>query len=382
MKKILTLVFAVVLTAAMLVPCFAVRDMVEPVGEVYAPRMKAPTLDGVLSEGEWNKKATFTINDWNMRSVDSFGYLELPEGWTADINVGWDDNYIYIASVTTDLTLAPRFDNEVDEAGNVTKAGTEGDYFIMYFVFDDPCVAATMQHNAAIAWCLNNTVKDGKRDSLALIYGNGENHQTKGGSIWLVLASEDYGATMDADNNTWTWEGRFPISELLASYNEPCGTNWQAITSGMTVSSLIDYNDFHIGADGRPDPTRDNWFGTQSTGYEEPANFFEDHYGISILFCEDNEVKERPETTEPQKDTEPEDTTAKADDTTANAGDTSAKADDTTAGADVTTGASDVTTGETDNKGGANVGLIIGIAAAVVVVAGVVIGVVASKKKK
>lgn len=115
------------------IPAGAV-DMVEPVGTVYAPKVTTPpTLDGVISEGEWNANAAFVINDWNMKAVVASGFIEVTEGWSSTFHLAWDSEYLYIAAETVDPDLCARID------------GKEGDYYRMYFDFGPTVGAGAME---------------------------------------------------------------------------------------------------------------------------------------------------------------------------------------------------------------------------------------------
>lgn len=94
------------------IPAGAV-DMVEPVGKVYAPKVTTPpTLDGVISEGEWNANAAFVLSDWNMKAVVAFGFFEVTEGWRSVFHLAWDNEYLYIAAETTDPDLCARIEGK------------------------------------------------------------------------------------------------------------------------------------------------------------------------------------------------------------------------------------------------------------------------------
>lgn len=131
------------------IPAGAV-DMVEPVGTVYAPKVTTPpTLDGVISEGEWNANAAFVINDWNMKAVVASGFIEVTEGWKAVCHLAWDNDYLYIATEINDPDLCPRIKN------------TEGDYFRMYFDFGPTVGTGAMDSTVSVAWCLNADTDSG-----------------------------------------------------------------------------------------------------------------------------------------------------------------------------------------------------------------------------
>lgn len=105
-KPITALMLILLILSLAAIPAGAV-DMVEPVGTVYAPKVTTPpTLDGVISEGEWNANAAFVINDWNMKAVVASGFIEVTEGWSSTFHLAWDSEYLYIAAETVDPTSA------------------------------------------------------------------------------------------------------------------------------------------------------------------------------------------------------------------------------------------------------------------------------------
>lgn len=256
------------------IPAGAV-DMVEPVGTVYAPKVTTPpTLDGVISEGEWNANAAFVINDWNMKAVVASGFIEVTEGWKAVCHLAWDSEYLYIAAETVDPDLCARID------------GKEGDYYRMYFDFGPTVGAGAMESTVSIVFCLND---DGNGDptKVSLCFADG----TKSN---VMYGPDHYGISVDNEKNLWIFEGKFNWSDISALFRANTETEVNP-TEGMTATALAYYADFSAA-----NYNWINWFGTTLTGYEAPAWFGPEEYGIEIKFVgADAEIPARPETTFP-----------------------------------------------------------------------------------
>ena len=357
MKKLFILLSAALICATLLIPASAVRDWVEPVGDVYVPFVTTPpTLDGVISDGEWNENATFIINDWNMMSVYTFGFMELPEGWETVVNLAWDRNYLYFATQCKDPTAT----------GRPFGQPPEGDYFRMYLDFGYAQDAMDMQ--CSFAWCLVDDEENGHDLSSQTLFLVDKQ------STWDWCTEEAWGCS-GVEGEYWNFEGRVPWSILLETYEANTGAKITP-SAGMQATGLIYYVDF--------DETygQINWFGTSLYGYDVYPWFGTSGFGITYNFVgSDADVKPRPETTEPGQ-TVPDDTS--------NTPDTSAEdtnvvptqsetADRPQTGAPTTTEAAPK---DSDGKSGLPTGAIIGIAAGAAVVIAGAIAIAVSKKKK
>ena len=273
-KPITVLMLILLVLSLAAIPAGAV-DMVEPVGTVYAPKVTTPpTLDGVISEGEWNANAAFVINDWNMKAVVASGFIEVTEGWSSTFHLAWDSEYLYIAAETVDPDLCARID------------GKEGDYYRMYFDFGPTVGAGAMESTVSIVFCLND---DGNGDptKVSLCFADG----TKSN---VMYGPDHYGISVDNEKNLWIFEGKFNWSDISALFRANTETEVNP-TEGMTATALAYYADFSAA-----NYNWINWFGTTLTGYEAPAWFGPEEYGIEIKFVgADAEIPARPETTFP-----------------------------------------------------------------------------------
>lgn len=267
------------------IPAGAV-DMVEPVGNVYAPKVTTPpTLDGVISEGEWNANAAFVLSDWNMKAVVASGFFEVTEGWRSVFHLAWDNEYLYIAAETTDPDLCARIE------------GKEGDYYRMYFDFGPTVGTGAMESTVSIVFCLNAD-ENGDPDKVSLCFVDGT-------SANAMYGPDHYGISVDTEKNLWVFEGKFNWSDISALFKNNTGVEVNP-TEGMSATSLAYYADFASGT-----YKWINWFGTSVTGYDTPAWFGPEEYGIEISFVgADAEIPARPETTFPESD-EPTETTPK-----------------------------------------------------------------------
>ena len=353
MKKIMILLSAALICAGLLIPASAVRDWVEPVGDVYVPFVTTPpTLDGVISEGEWCENASFIINDWNMIAVYTFGFMELPEGWSAKVNLAWDSRYLYIATQCKDPTTVGRIE------------GKEGDYFRMYLDFG--YAQDGMDVSCSCAWCLVKDEENGgdlTTKTLFLIDGQSSGEWCTG---------EAWGAT-GAEGDYWIFEGRVPWDVLLEVYEANTGVKVTPDV-GTEATGLIYYVDF--------DETfsRINWFGTSLYGYDVNPWFGTSGFGINFNFVgSESDVKPRPETTEPQPAV-PDDTSTPV----------PASEESRTNPADPTSenalteppGTADETGNDSPAGSGLPTGAIIGIAAGAAVVIAGAAAIIFSKKKK
>ena len=356
MKKLFILLAAALICAALIVPASAVRDWVEPVGDVYVPFVTTPpTLDGVISDGEWCDKATFVINDWNMIAVYTFGFMEMPEGWETLVNLAWDNDYLYVATRCKDPTAT----------GRPFGQPQEGDYFRMYLDFGYAQDGMNVQ--CATIWCL---VDDEENDhdltsqTLFFVDKQSSGEWTEG----------SWGAT-GVEGEYWNFEGRVPWSILLETYEANTGAKVTPDV-GMEATGLIYYVDFD------ETYTQINWFGTSLYGYDVDPWFGTSGFGINLSFVgSENDVKARPETTEPAQSA-PEDTSAAP---SSSAGDTEPVPvqpdtdDKPQTGAPITTEAAPK---DEEGKSGLPTGAVIGIAAgAAVIIAGAVAIIIPKRKK-
>ncbi|MBO4769254.1 MAG: hypothetical protein J5563_00530 [Clostridia bacterium] len=357
MKKLFILLTAALICAALLVPASAVRDWVEPVGDVYVPFVTTPpTLDGVISDGEWNENATFIINDWNMMSVYTQGYMELPEDWETKVNVAWDYDYLYIATQCKDVTTTGRPYPYI--------SGVEGDYFRFNLDFGD--APDQMFSGVSAAWCLVDDTESNNDFSTILMYlvNNQPNGDWVEGSWGITAVKNEY----------WIFEGRIPWEIISAVYEFNCDVKVTPEV-GMTATGCIWYCDFDN------DYNYTNWFGTSMTGYDAVPWFGPSGFGITYNFVgSDADVKPRPETTEPGQ-TVPEDTSGVP---ASSAVETSLVPTQSDTGDKPQTDAPTTTEAapKDDGKSGLPTGAIIGIAAGAAVIVAGAIAIFIPKKKK
>lgn len=338
-------------------------DMVEPAGDVYVPRVTTPpTLDGILSDGEWKENTAFVLSDWNMKAVVTAGFVEVTPGWQGVYRFAWDDDYLYFAHEITDPTLTARID------------GTEGDYYRMYIDFGPTVLTGDMESTTQFAVCINQDA-EGNKDTQALYF--------VGSAEAVIYTGEPgyYGISVDEEKNLWTFEGKLPWSDLLGLFEKNSGVKITP-AAGLTATALVMYVDFGEGY------RQTGWFGSTITGYEAAAWFGPEEYGINMIFVgENDEIPARPETTfpdtEPTPDTE---TDTIAPDTAApDTSDSETKAPDTSlreTDDDVVTTKAPVTDPETPkgDEGGLPTGAIIGIVTGAVVIIAVVAVAVLKKK--
>lgn len=88
MKKLFALLTVLLLAVAMTVSASAAVTYLDDKTIPYA----TPTLDGVLSEGEWTAK--FAMNSQNLMSV---GGQTPAADFKLDTYLAWDENYLYVA---------------------------------------------------------------------------------------------------------------------------------------------------------------------------------------------------------------------------------------------------------------------------------------------
>lgn len=376
---VLTLVFALSCAAMSVSAAPYEGDMVEAVGEVFAPKVTTPpTLDGVIGADEWNANAAFELSGWNMKSVASFGFIEVSPGWNALIHFAWDNDYFYIAAEITDPTLTARI-NINDEADPSKNRNTEGDYMRMRFDFGPTVISGAQDSTPSLAFCLNEDYENGNSwttKSLMIIDQNANSDLEMSFNGNYTADTSMYGISVDKEKNLWTWEGRYPWEHLNIIMQSRCNTTFTP-AEGAMATALIEYADIDSNYQ------LINWFGTSVTGYEIMAAWIPDEYGVTINFVgADTEIEARPETTLPETETAPETTvpdteTDGGDDTTPPAA-TDSKTEDTTTTAPTT---DPTTEAPKADEGGLPIGAIIGIVAAAVVVIAVVVVIVLKKKK-
>ena len=356
-KLLLALTVLSIVVSMMAFPASAVIDMVEPVGDVYAPEVTTPpTLDGVINENEWPETATFRACDYNMKSVLNAGFFNCSEGYYADVTLAWDSTYLYLCYNITDPTTTPR----------PAEGPQEGDYIAMYFDFG-PTI---MMGDNNLATCIIVGPKEQ------------EDGNTSEALFWLLgveaydTATTEYGITVREDG--WVFEGRVAWEAISNHFQSTTG---ETVTpaDGLVANSLQTHLDFNS------DYTLINWMGTSVTGYEVAAAWVPEEYGITINFLGANaEIPERPETTlpvttPPESETDPV-TTEKPEDSSTP--DTTPEPDDSETD-DTTAADSDKDTEAPQaDESGLPTGAIIGIVAAVVVVIVVVVLIVVKKKAK
>lgn len=298
MKRSIITVFVLLFAFAVSAMPVGAVDMVEPVGEVYAPFVNTPpVLDGILSEGEWNENAAFILSDWNNKSVVASGFTDVTPGWSSVFHLAWDNDYLYFAAETTDPDLCGRIE------------GTEGDYYRMYIDFGPTVMAGGMDTTCSFAFCLNEDENGSlETQSLLVIDPTG------------VVEGTGFGTKVDLENKLWVYEGKLPWSELLKVFADRTGVSITPAV-GLSATALIYYADF---TEGR---VLSNWFGTTVSGYEAATYFGPEEYGIEISFVgADETIPARPETTFPVV-TEPDDSTGADESVSEETGETSS--DDT-----------------------------------------------------
>lgn len=357
-KPITVLMLILLILSLAAVPAGAV-DMVEPVGSVYAPKVTTPpTLDGVISEGEWNANAAFILSDWNMKAVVASGFFEVTEGWKSTFHLAWDNEYLYIAAETVDPDLCARID------------GKEGDYYRMYFDFGPTVGTGAMNSTVSIVFCLKADENgDPTKVSLCFVEGSDSN---------VIYEPDHYGISVDKEKNLWIFEGKYNWSDISTLFKANTGTEVNP-TEGMTATALAYYADFSSG-----NYKWVNWFGTTLTGYDAPAWFGPEEYGIEIKFVgADAEIPARPETTFPVTTeppaTSPEDSKTEPANSTEPAGskETSAPTESGTNTPAATTDGKD-----TDSEKSSFPIVPVIIAVIIIVIAAIVAVIVIGKKKK
>jgi len=379
---VLTLVFALSCAAMSVSAAPYSGDMVEPVGEVFAPKVTTPpTLDGVIGADEWNANAAFELSGWNMKSVVSLGFIEVSPGWNAIVHYAWDNDYLYIATELTDPTLSARL-NINDEEDPSKNRNTEGDYFRMRFDFGPTVVSGAQDSTPSLAFCLNGVFADGTSWTTKsyMIIDHYPSPSEEGAFAGDYTADTSmYGISVDKEKGLWIWEGRYAWEHLNVVMQSKCNTTFTP-AEGAMATALIEFADFDT------DYQWINWIGSSVTGYDVMAAWIPDEYGVTINFVgADTEIEARPETTLPETETEtapettvPDTETDGGDDTTTPPAATDSKTEDNTTTAPTT---DPTTEAPKADEGGLPIGAIIGIVAAAVVVIAVVVVIVLKKKK-
>lgn len=143
-----------------------------------------------------------------------------------------------------------------------------------------------MESTVSIVFCLNAD-ENGDPDKVSLCFVDGT-------SANAMYGPDHYGISVDTEKNLWVFEGKFNWSDISALFKNNTGVEVNP-AEGMSATSLAYYADFASGT-----YKWINWFGTSVTGYDTPAWFGPEEYGIEISFVgADAEIPARPETTFP-----------------------------------------------------------------------------------
>lgn len=359
MKKLALLLVTVALLAALFcLPTAAATA----IGEVRVPYAKsAPTLDGVLGDGEWTGvKTTFSKDTATLALSTLATYDEANFTFHFDMYYQWDDEYLYMA---WDMHHpAPWF----DFGGNYIRAYLDpGAQLLAY------SEAQGNEASGAMPRCVAAVRKDGSG-----VFGM---QQLGFANVDYTLGEGDCGLTLT--DTGWIYECRVAWDTLAESVITKTGNSSATVNPEAGYTVRLNYDCYHIDETG-------SYKGFLTTSMDQEIistnvwNFSK--YADILLVLEDENggvgdytpdagdeetTTETPETSEPADET----TDAKTEDTT------TPKADDTT-DADTTTAAGTTapTTGDADKDN--NTAIIIAAIVAVIVVVAVVVIVIKKKK--
>ena len=362
MKKLAILLVAVAMLAAFF--CLPTSAVASAIGEVRVPYVTtAPTLDGVLSDGEWTgAKTTFSKDTATLALSTAASYDEANFTFSFDCYYAWDEDYLYVAWQMNGA------DMWFDYGGN---------YIRLYL---DPAgqflAFGEAQQNEA-SGAMFRSVAAVKSD------GSGVFGLQQLGVANIEYAVGDGNCGLTTSENGWIYESRISWDDMATSVMTKTGNANATVLPEAGYTLRANYDCYHINQAGTY-----KGFLTTSMDQEIIAtnvwNFSK--YADILLVLEDEnggvgsyvpdtseseEVTTAPDT-EDTEDTEEDVTTPEA--TTPAASDSQKETDETSDTEETSTPAVD------DEKGGNSLPIIIIAIVAVVVVAAVVV--IAIKKRK
>lgn len=329
-------------------------NMEEPVGDVTV-YYGTPTCDGVISEGEYDGARRLEMNHVNMQALqDVFTNSDVPKSLKITSYQLWDDTGLYLAFNIEDESIVRGY---VDESNNWHFNADN----IQIFLDPGPTLAGQMLMDAE--------ARGGRR---APMYTIGVNED---GTVYLLrqlvenemianLSEEPWSCGGQGTDYGWTFELCIPwemlITDVTEKVAEPALTK-EDVKEGMKMPAMFIYNDMELIGD----------YHSQCGMYETCLNtnggfdWQPEIFGINFILSETVQ-EEAPVYVEPSEETEE---TEELDDYRQVTVDTETDTD---------TSDTDTQVGESDIPWG----WVIGIGAAVVIVAAAVIAYCVMKKDK
>jgi len=215
----------------------------------------APTLDGVLSEGEWT--ALFPMNPSNLKIVGG-----TPDAtFKVDTYLAWDETYLYVAHEVVNPTKGTLY------------FGQGGDDLRLYMDFNgiaaaNPSLAPDNGNMHALSTKVIAVIKNGGN----AITGYGIQYNSQLNNVWNdgdISDSANVGANGGATgvDEHWYMEYRLEwtkLGDLLsATY---AGQTMPTIEPGMVFTFMPSWHDWNTNYNGQA-----NWFIGQNVGVTENA---------------------------------------------------------------------------------------------------------------
>lgn len=288
-RKILTVLLSAVMLIASLSISASAAGMEGPVGDVTI-YYGTPTVDGVISEGEYDGARELVIDSTNMKALeDVFTNSEVPESLKITTYQLWDSTGLYLAFEVKDETPALGY---VDSNNNWHFNANN----IQIFLDPGPTLAGQM--------LLDTETRGGRRSPMYVIGVNEDGtvyvlRQLVQNEMIANLAEKPWTCGGKETDDGWTFELRIPWDELIVDVTEKVAESTLSIADvkdGMKISAMFIYNDLERNGDSR------SQIGMYETHLQTMGAFDwqPEVFGINLILSE-TVKEEAPPYEEPEK---------------------------------------------------------------------------------